>query len=310
MQSDEEEEGVQELVAEPPHTTILLIGRSGSGKSTLCRYLLKRFAKYNKPICIVNDRAKTSKYRQVSWGDLATLAGVALVVEDVIGADNTVFKTLQNVLNYKAHHDKVSPVLVISHSLEKQNLIGLLSSFTHIYVTANKSNVPSFRRLLTIYCYSESEKQAYLTKFLQVTDKFQHFCLDVDKMTIELESFRMDELDDDQLPNKKAAPKAVIASANAARYLAVDKKEVEKKIALFELLYPGLPPKQFNHKNLTLKVKNNAKEEMVVSIIDYLTAMVDESAVPDPLLLQLHQYLKKTRGVALPRSFVLNKAFW
>jgi ABC-type oligopeptide transport system ATPase subunit len=321
MNSDSENEEQQpDWIPEPPHTTILLIGRSGSGKSTLCRFILKQFKKYRKPIYVVNDPKKLTKYAPKEWHEIAQLKQAALVVEDVIQAKPYQFEILQNLLNFKTHHDRVNPVLVIAHQLTKNNIFGIINSFTQIYITACKANIAAFKALLQYYGYPDKEKEEHLRMFRSITKPYQHICFDVEKMTFELTSFDMNDLSDDdgddELSNSRGggkkgfSRKAALALAKATRFLTVDKDHAEKKVALFELIYPGLPPKGFCLKDMTVKLKTNKNTEAKVSLIDYITCLVSEAVTAPPtLLLQFHDYITETRSVTLPRTFVLNKAF-
>jgi ABC-type oligopeptide transport system ATPase subunit len=316
MNSDsEEEEERPDWIAEPPHTTVLLVGRSGSGKSTLAKFILAEFKKYKKPIKIVNDHLRATKHEPINWENIAGLRDCALVIEDVISATNQQFKILQYLLNFKTHHDRVNPVLLVAHSLTKNNIFGILNSLTHIYVTACKANIASFRRLLEYFGFPQNEKDQHLRTFRGITQPFQHFCFDVEKMTFELKSFNLNDLgaDDEEAPDKnKKGPgrRAALAMSKAVRFLSVEKEHSEKKMALFELVYPGLPPRGFNPKDLTVKLRTNKKTEVRVSLIDYITCLVSEQArTPPALLLQFHAYLRDVRNVVLPSSFILNKAF-
>lgn len=97
---------------EPPHTAILIVGRSATGKSSLIRNLLLPFARYNKPVYILNDRARSSKrYAHIEWGQVDLLSDAALIIEDIIQATPQQHKILQNLLSYKIHHDRVCPLL-------------------------------------------------------------------------------------------------------------------------------------------------------------------------------------------------------
>jgi GTPase SAR1 family protein len=124
--SDSEDEGP---LLEPPMCTTLVIGRSNTGKSSLCRYLISQYAQYKKVsfylsrsqqqqqalcffslsqnIYVANDLTNTSPYIRVTLEDIPKLPRGILVVEDVIGANQKLFKALQFLLSWQCHHGQV-----------------------------------------------------------------------------------------------------------------------------------------------------------------------------------------------------------
>jgi ABC-type Mn2+/Zn2+ transport system ATPase subunit len=133
-----EEDNVSDEVErrEPPLTCILIVGHSGAGKSTLCNTLLAQFS-HQKPIYYLNDRSRDPTRLQVAWNKVAELENCCLVVEDLIGTTSAQFKALQELLNYSCHHKFANPIIVITHSILKNNVFGLISFFSHLYVCAS-----------------------------------------------------------------------------------------------------------------------------------------------------------------------------
>ena len=302
---------------EPPQTTILILGRSGTGKSSLCQFLLKEFEEYGKPIRVLNDRTENCKYQKISWSQLAQLKHVALIVEDIISASPAQFRALQELLNFSNHHRKVNPILCVSHALTRNNIHALLPYFNRIFLSANNSGMTTLRTLLNYFGYDKQEKAEQFNRLKNLKSPFCHFFFDVDKGEVGLKTFKMSELDqddEDRPPKKRRATQAQdsMASSMAIRFLSVLRHNSDKALAIFDLLYPGLPAKHINPNNLTIKLKKRSSDKVAVtvSLLDYISALVDEEARPSSLVLKFHRYVRDVRRVHLPHCFVANKSFW
>ena len=313
---------------EPEHTAILCIGRSGSGKTTLVRAILRQFEAYKKPICLLNNRpGKKPEYIEVQWSQLTQLRRVSLVVEDVIGATDAQFKSLQEILNHALHHYKISPVLVVAHNVMKNNIFGLLGSFTLVFVTAVKANIASFRKILEYCGFEPVEKARYIKDFMSCTIPFSHFKIDIEKHTVERVKYKYDPEAEDKAEGRKSNAKSKLLASQARdakileraeRYLTVLDRGREA-LAIFELMFAKLDHKCIDPDSLMISLKTrsvhkhkNKKKPIMLSIIDYIAALVDaEGRAPACAdVIRLHKYVRKVRGVKLPRTFVANKYFW
>lgn len=302
---------------EPEHTTVLILGRSGTGKTALVRSLLAEFSQYDKAVHIVNDLTKKSKYIHTGWNEALQLRHVALVVEDVIQATPAQFKVLSQILNYKCSHDFIRPCLIVSHALMRQNLYGLLSFFTKIYVTGYKANLNSFRNVLRYFAFDDEEIRTYVARFLANTEAFTHFCLNVEKRTVEKVKFPYAPDTDEGKGGKKGkkkmslSAKDAMALAKADRYLSVLKNSKEAK-AIFELLYCKLNKKFIDARTLDITLQQKSGQKLEISLIEYIACLVDqEKAVPaSHECLKFHKYCQTVHSIHLPKHFVLNKSFW
>jgi hypothetical protein len=308
---------------EPEHVAILILGRSKTGKSSLVRSIFKEYEDWAKPICILNDRARKSKYRFVAWSEVLTLRNVCLVVEDIVGCTPQQYKILSELLNYRVHHCKVNPMVCVSHSLLKQNLYGLLPFFTKIFITASQANIASFKNLLNYFGFSEQEQAFHKKNFESCKEAFVHWLFDVENRTIEKKKYpfipeayepkkgtkrkRMDDNGDGTVSKRTA-----LILSRADRFFSVLSNSREAK-ALFEILYAKLP-KQFIHpQTLDITLAKNSPDgpAVVISIIDYVATLVDtEGRVPASQdVLKFHRYVQDVRNIKLPAHFVLNKDF-
>jgi hypothetical protein len=297
---------------------ILVIGRSGSGKSYLTRSLIKQFGREGKKTYVVNDRTPDKRYHKIEWHQIPALRDCSLIVEDVINAKPPQFAMLLEVLNYKNHHDRVSPVIAIGHALHKTNLHGLVPFFKFIYVSTLKTNIFSFRSLLNYYCYEPEERKEYIAKFLAADQNFSFFMFDVDNRKIRLTRAEEEVIRDDEnqrlrrLQEEVEAPKRNFATArtSAKNYLSRMRHNSDYAEMLFSLIYPSLPLNRYEPENLTVTL-HKGDETVVISLIDYIASLLDETQTePERAMMQFHRYLKRQRGLHLPRALVLNKTLW
>jgi ABC-type dipeptide/oligopeptide/nickel transport system ATPase component len=298
--------------------SILIIGKSGSGKSYLTKSLMEKFAPKDMPIYVVNDRSRKPMFKSVDWDRVGELRDCALVAEDLISAKPSQFVKLQELLNYQSHHNRVSPIIAICHSLLRNNIYGLLPYFSFVYVSAVKSSIVSFKNLLNYYNFDKEEQGIYMTQFLSCNEQFSHFMLDVENRCLTLtraeESVRNEDERRERMEQQRLieepARKQRAAQASAKKYLEKMRRNSDYAIILFDLIYPVLPESRFNDKDLTVTLLKRGNEE-VISIIDYIYALVDESGEePDYSIYQLHRYLRHKRNLHLPKTYVLNRKLW
>ena len=259
------------------------------------------------------------------------------VVEDVIAANAEKFEALQEILNFSSHHLSVNPVIIITHSAQRNGIYGLLPYMTHVFFSAVKSSVSSLQAVLRSYQFEKQERDSTVRKLLSFDEQFCHLKLDVEaretsfvKVERSKGHSRLVEVQpDQQKPNSEyptlrqleeqegneTAKEAVAATiqdpsikAKAKRFLKV-LPEQKRALAIFDLLYEKLPIKKIDPADLTIKLKDANNSDTSTSIIDYISALTTPSLRPDKGLLQFHRYVKK-RGIKLPKSYVLNKKFW
>lgn len=297
---------------------ILIIGRSGSGKTYLTKSLIDQFKQEGKPTYVVNDRTNDNTFRKIDWERLNSLSDCALVFEDVIACRQSQFVLLQEMLNFRSHHARVTPIIVIAHALLRNNIHGLLPYFNFIYIAAVKTNVTSFRKLLTTYAFDKEEQNKYLSQFLAANEQFTFFMFDIEKRKIRLtraeDSVRREEENARLLKIERelAEPRRIkeTAFASAKKYLSKMRENSDYAIILFELIYPFLPLERLDPDHLTVSLLKEGNP-VTVSVIDYISALLDQRQTePDYYILQFHRYLKRKRRLHLPKTYILNRHFW
>ena len=310
---------------EPEHTTCLVLGRSGTGKSTLVRSILAEFSHFGKPIYILNDHSRKSKYIHISWNQVNELNHCSLVIEDLVQCSPRQFKVLCEILNVKVHHHRLSPTIAVSHALMRQNLQGVLSFFTRIYVTGFKANVQSFRNVLRYFGFQQTEINIHIRDFLACKEAFVHWLISVEHMSVTKVTFPFlpdteeGSEHDKQLQREKKkknmsmTAKDSLAMTKADRYLSVLKNSKEAK-ALFELLYFKLNKKLIDPNTLEMTLPQKSGGQLVISLIEYIALLTqDETDKKVPAtkeVLKFHKYCRNVHSIRLPNNYVLNRAFW
>jgi len=305
---------------EPEHSTYLLVGRSNTGKSSLLKSLLKPFKEYQKPIYILNNRSrKKSPYIPIAWSQLGQVDHAALIVEDVVQATTQQYRQLGELLSVSVHHKRINPVLIVVHSILKQNIWSLVAFFTRIYITACPGNIGSLEYLLTKYGFTKEEKLFHVQNLLNNKQPYAHFLFDVDKHTIEKVHFEL-EPDETEAEKGKRKPKKLtmsardqLAQSKALRYLSVLDNE-KQAMACWDLLYAKLRKNKSvcpETLEITLQQKKGERRPVVVSLIHYIAVLVDDQGkVPvGSDIAKFHKYCQTVHGIRLPPCYVLNKSF-
>jgi hypothetical protein len=279
----------------------LIVGKSESGKTTLAKRLLEAVPG---PVRVVNDKtghfqAGGEKFQPTSWEELGKLRDCAVLVEDLIGTTPAEFAALQHLVSYKCHHDSVSPAVLVTHSIQKNNLQGILNYLTHVYFTASKCNVKSLRVVLDDYDLDRRQKESFRRDFRANAEPYGHFCLDVERGTFE----------------RVRSPETAAASATTrrlpevispARYLE-HTKNPEKALLVFDIVNSRLP-QSARGDEYTVKLESKLLGHPVtVSLIDYVDCATDAAKTPSKELCSFHRYVSSIAH--LPSCLVDNKKF-
>jgi GTPase SAR1 family protein len=287
---------------------ILILGKSKSGKSVLVRSLIDQFAHPKRPVYIVNDKTNDCPYEKLKWTQLEDLKNAALIFEDLIACSKIQFKTIQEMLNYYAHHNLVSPIICVSHSLHNNNIFGLLPYFNIIFISAVQSSLGSLKSLLQYYQYEPEEKILYLNQLKNCDEKdFNHFMINVEKRQIKLTCAQDPEkLETFDPENKLSATPGL----SAQKFLGHLKNSIDM-LRLFDIIYQVIPTHRFNEKDLTVKLpkkcKGRKKQNVKISLIDYLSVLTSPNEPVDETLYKFHKYLRKKKNIILPKTYVKNK---
>jgi hypothetical protein len=84
----------------------------------MTKLLCQRYARrYNRPVYVLNERSgeEGSGFKKITWEGVRTLEKAILLVDDLIGNDESCLDILREVLTCRHHHNQVSPVFIVSH---------------------------------------------------------------------------------------------------------------------------------------------------------------------------------------------------
>lgn len=242
------------------------------------------------------------------------------MVEDVIAANAEKFEALQETLNFSSHHLSVNPIIIITHSAQRNGIYGLLPYMTHVFFSAVKSSVSSLQAVMRSYQFEKHERDSAVRKLLSFEEQFCHMKLDVEareisfvkverknrhsrltevqpnqkKLNLDYPTLRQLEEQEGTTSTADTAPASEDPSikAQAKRFLKV-LPEQSRARAIFDLLYAKLPIKKIDPTDLTIKLKAADNSDISTSIIDYISALTTKSVKPDEGLLRFHRYVKK-----------------
>jgi hypothetical protein len=314
----EEEASASPDTRPEPTVRILIIGETESGKSTIMKSIVRQFSKPDRPVYVINDRTPESlppSHERKEWAQVPKLEFCTLVFEDIINCKRDQFGIIQDVLNYKAHHAHCGLVICIAHSLHKTGMYGLLPYFNFVYIAARPSSVRSFKALLREYDFPLETRPAHVQRLASVGEKYVYCVLDVGEG-----AFKMTRADEDHvsLLRKKHFPN--VASGGAARGVSAAETGAAKymghlpnaqnRMRLFDIIYPALPKHRFDSGNLTVVLRDRKFVNTRISLIDYISALTDETFATDAPLLKLHRYLKTKKKLCLPKTFASNSRLW
>jgi hypothetical protein len=275
--------------------------------------------------------------------------------------DTFFYRILQELLNFQCHHQKVSPIFVISHSLHRevlllvcvcvcvcvrtttyifscrQNISGLLCFFQTCVISAYKANVRSLRQLLTYYCFTKEESEAYVKQLLDWEKPYSHLFFHVESREFHMQTFPYIPPVDQREPNghkktvvyqgRAMTKKDAVAYERAKRFLGNPDlvKSPEKSLAIFDLVYPRLLKSSFDVETLTVTLNkfdtgrkrkaaddyahNPKPTKIQCSVIEYIACLTEADKEPSPLIAQFHAYIVNSRNIILPTAYLDNKRF-
>jgi ABC-type dipeptide/oligopeptide/nickel transport system ATPase subunit len=297
---------------------MLIIGKSGSGKSYLTRSLMAQFNPDKRPIFVVNDRTRNKEYTKVEWGRVKDLHDCGLIIEDAINITNKELEIIKEATNWMNNHKKLNPLAIISHSLMRTRMYGILPYISLIYISAVKSSIVSLRNLLHYYSFEPAEKKTYVDMLLKCNEPYSHMLLNVETRSIVMtrveSSVRNAEERQKQLAERELvdAPLRRFSAAQeqARKYLGKIRVNSDYAIVLFDLIFPVLPHHRYNERDMTVQLVRGG-QPITINLIDYLSSLVSESEEDlDYESVQFHKYLTRKKKLNLPKTLVVNRKFW
>ena len=272
--------------------------------------------------------------------------GQFVVIEDIISLANKDEESLRQLINYKAHHDKLR-IVCVSHMLYKTKMLTLLPLFNFVLITLS----PSSRGLLKIACsqgfHLEAEKaeqwmQSFASRctgqpgsfaYINSARQTLHFLPDDEDDDDD------DDDDDDAEPvakrvrevgnvtargaRRRWAAGEVVSAAPSAAPVDLEKRFAEcfagheraaTARAIFSVISKVLTSREctaFRPFDLSFAFAQRRASTKLkrVSIVDYVDCLLDAgpTAAADPSHKALHRYLRPR--CKLPKMFIRNPHF-
>lgn len=280
---------------------ICLCGKSESGKTTTARSIA---ASLGKTVVAVNDFAKKSSWTRVGWGDLETQPlGTTVVVEDLIGCSESTFKLVLKLLTFSGHHNQFN-VIVIVHSLNKNNVMGLMDHWTKIYFTLSKTNRDSIDKAMRRYHFSKEDKERHLRTFDDATEKYGHFILDPETKTFVRGDGGGCSRDGGGGAPPPPPPPRREDYMRTAETLLGQLPDSKKALAIFTIILSRLELDTISKHDLSITLFQKGGTPLTLSLVDYVHAILNKDD-PSGEMLALHRYVR--RRVYIPRCFLANK---
>jgi energy-coupling factor transporter ATP-binding protein EcfA2 len=277
---------------------LLFVGPSGSGKTTLAKRLLER---QGKPIYAVDDKTGQlgESYRSCTWEQVGQLKSCCVLVDDLIATSPSQFVCLQNLLCYAAAHSDVSPVVICTHIVNKNNISGLLSSVKKIVFTPHKANVRSLATVLSHFKFDQKTRREMEERFLSSSAQYGQFTLDLEARTLVPEGLTSDPSADSTMEGlpKEAAP------LSPSRML-TRSADPEAANLLFEFVWDRIPKElKLPDYCVGLRVRITG-EKLVINFVDFIFLLVDPDAIPTREMSGFYKYVNTLMNV--PRSLINN----
>lgn len=276
--------------------------------------------------------------QKVELADLDRLPrNSVIVLEDVISLTGAQEISLRTVLNRTAHHEK-QLVFVISHHVYKTSLYNMLIYFNAVVFTSCKSNLPLLKHVMQQFKCEPNSQDHVLRQFqnsrpAKPFDTFYFFsCLDQNVYSVEgignltscsqIEKISPDSEMSEREPSLRPPPSTSTSSGKRGGSVSAKGKmerlqekfdkfvsgETNKRqaSAVFSIIVGCLPLHLVRETDLALsfRYKSGRERRGTVSLVDYVTTLLDESAPCNKSILFLHRYISKKCNI--PNVFLLN----
>ena len=253
----------------------------------------------------VCSRSPDPRHLPVSWDNLNKLHSCAVIADDLMDVSDENFTKLQELLNYSARHNSISPVLLLTHCVTRNNIFSLLKHIGEFWVTLNKQNVETLYTICQALKFPRASKESFASRFLAEPGQYGMFVLNAQKRTFE----RMPEGKEEggAVDGGEVKPERDLEPfrRKAEEYLPHFFHDPARTMVIFNYLLAKIPLGSLSHEDLvfTLKRKESGLE-LRISLLDYLHAVTTDTK-PSGEILSLHKYIKK--HVELPMCMLRNR---
>lgn len=300
--------------------------------------------KRNLQLVLVNSDPADFKKIPSSTSSLDSLSKLAkhkvIVVEDIISVSRKEEQLLRLCLNKYAHH-KLQKYFFVSHSIFKTSMFGMVPFFNYIIIIKSETNLKNFKDILKYFRTEEKEFNQLVSNFLKICKQFPDkdlnqfffYSTNLQKMffcqhwrTNPVKALNLDNLSPANHPTSADVSKRAKKNTERAREHQLTQhdqkhqqiserfeqltsfypKKDQAKI-IFSFILPCLEEKLIRLSDLTFKFESAKSKNIRISLLDYVTNLLEEDS-PIPIEHKvLHHYLKSK--CVIPNIFVRNKHF-
>ena len=316
------------------------VARAGTGKSTLLKAIVnqtctkgdsageKKTREFSNLYLLNVDRKDSQVYKKtfpyvktISFESLPdTNRKSCIVVEDIIHITKKEEVKLRNAINYQAHH-KIQKIICASHAIYKNQIYSLLAFFNFVIFTSAISNVPTIRNVFNYFKVEPEQAQKWLLEYKK-QGRGKHgiyFFFDCEKMSFNVSHlmlFKQIKLIG-ILGSPSTGSDAEIGESNKESQrkqmqLQFDKFVSSFKLkceagAIFSIIINCIDPAIVRPHDLTVVffADKNKRSKKLVSIVDYISCLLNCHEIPSPSFLVLHRFMQSF--CYIPKIFILNK---
>jgi hypothetical protein len=287
----------------PSYSSSFVLGRSGSGKTVAAAELLEA---EGRPMHVVNGEPPSPSFTVCKWSEVLQLSKCSLLVDDLVSVSSANLAILQTLVNVNARHKDVV-VILVCHSLVKNNIYSLMSFVTQVNFTMGRSNARSIGLVCDYFRVSKQQRDQYVETFLADKAEYGYYVFSTGTL-----SFTKHGKSGVGAPSSSTAASTSAPACEAAlrlretaeNYVTLFCQEPQKVLAVYDFIVPRIPVHALKA-DLTLSLKNKGSGQMVqLSLLDYLQALNSKER-PSRQILSVHAYVGKY--VTLPRMFVQNR---
>lgn len=297
---------------------VFVVGPSATGKSGLVRNLTDQLV--GKKTFVVNDSVSSDATfsHKIGWYQLEEISNCCLVVEDMITLSKENVGVVKHVLNFSAHHNGISPVYLITHSLVSNGMTEFMPYVNKLLFSACPGALSSVKKSLTYYGFTKKDADALLAEFSRSHERFAFFELLLpEKVFRKIERWAGDaSASESGVADVVENFKSIRMRESAAKLLALS-PDRGRAAAVFELVLPHLPSAALNAEDVSVLMRDKAKRlkrlkgptrSQRISLIDYVQSLLDEkSAEPSVDLRCFHGFLSER--MLIPKIFIKNRHY-
>ena len=281
---------------------ILLLGVSGSGKTTMAEAISKKFK-----LVLSVDSEFSRASRRISLSQIKSEAqpDCLLVFDDVISPEKERTEALKSLLLYQKHHLKYN-IIVILHSVFRNNTSHLINHFDQIVLTRTSGNAKNFFELVNVLKMDREEGKKTWQSFLARPERYPYLCLNTSTLSTRVATIETFELEGEK-PSGTEAAAVENARKRIESIVGSCCKDPEVALVLYDHIMVNCPISNLDHKDLSMKLwKKSTRKVLKISLCDLLYQATQDST-PTPEVLLLFSELQKK--FSIPRMLIKNPKF-